>query len=283
MVRKEAAFGGRLVITGFGSIGQGALPLLLRHIDIRPDQVTVIKAHADDLEIADAFGVQHRVAPLERDSYREVLEPHLGHGDFLLNLSVDVSSTALIAHCREKGALYLDTCIEPWPGTFTDESRPLAERTNYALRESALALHDAGAAQPTAVLTRGANPGLVSHFVKQALLNIARDGGPAQPDYRPTVHYAYHPCDDAVLSLHELAARNWRPQDRERLIRDEIVSGHDELGVLLMGHARGAYWYGSQLTVEAARAACPYNSATSLQVAAPVMAGVVWALNNPGA
>ena len=30
---------------------------------------------------------------------------------------------------------------------------------------------------PTAVLTHGANPGLVSHFVKRALLNLARDTG----------------------------------------------------------------------------------------------------------
>src|SRR6185437_2748053 len=28
--------------------------------------------------------------------------------------------------------------------------------------------------------------------------------------YRPTVHYAYHPCDAAVLSLHEFAGKNWR-------------------------------------------------------------------------
>ena len=27
--------------------------------------------------------------------------------------------------------------------------------------------------------------------------------------YRPTCHYAYHPCDDTVLSVHELAGRNW--------------------------------------------------------------------------
>jgi homospermidine synthase len=28
----------------------------------------------------------------------------------------------------------------------------------------------------------------------------------------------------------------------------------DELGVLLMGHAKGAYWYGSRLTIAEARA-----------------------------
>ena len=55
--------------------------------------------------------------------------------------------------------------------------------------------------------------------------------------YRPTCHYAYHPCDDAVLSLHELAGRQWRPQERWNILdENEIVDGIDELGVLLYGH-----------------------------------------------
>jgi homospermidine synthase len=101
--------------------------------------------------------------------------------------------------------------------------------------------------------------------------------------YRPTVHYAYHPCDDAVLSIHELAGKNWEAQKSQRLMQDEIISGVDELGVLLMGHARGAYWYGSQLSIEDARALCPHNNATSLQVTAAVLGGVIWAMENPRA
>ncbi|MGH7094972.1 MAG: saccharopine dehydrogenase NADP-binding domain-containing protein, partial [Stellaceae bacterium] len=41
---KHVAFAGRLVIIGFGSIGQGVLPLLLRHIDMQPAQITIITA-----------------------------------------------------------------------------------------------------------------------------------------------------------------------------------------------------------------------------------------------
>ena len=48
-----------------------------------------------------------------------------------------------------------------------------------------------------------------------------------------------------------------------------------------MGHAKGAYWYGSRLSIDEARALAPYNNATSLQVTAPVLAGVIWALENP--
>ena len=407
--RKEVEFAGRLVMLGFGCIGQATLPLLLRHIAMRPDQVLVVKPSDRDLEVARACGVPSLVTPLDEGNLWQVLAPRLGPGDVLLNLSVDVSSVALLALARERGAIYLDTCIEPWAGGFLDAALAPAQRTNYALREAALALRSPGRSGPTAVLTHGANPGLVSHFVKQALLDIAaatgaprrpphqregwarlaqslgvrvihiaeRDtqvgaqrkragefvntwsveafidegtqpaelgwgsherhfpedgarqttgsmaaiylnrpgagtrvrtwtplagpqlgflithaesisiadhltlGDPAHPQYRPTVHYAYHPCDDAVLSLHELAGRHWRPQPRSRVLKDEIVSGIDELGVLVMGHARGAYWYGSQLGIEQARALCPHNSATSLQVAAPAMAGVVWALRNP--
>ncbi len=61
---------------------------------------------------------------------------------------------------------------------------------------------------------------------------------------------------------------------------DEIIDGVDELGVLLMGHAKGAYWFGSQLSSHQTRDLIEYNSATSLQVTVGVLAGVIWALEN---
>lgn len=406
---KHCAFPGRLVMVGFGSIGQGVLPLILRHIDMDPTRIAIVTADARGRAEAQHYGITFIEKPLTRENYVETLKPMLGKGDFLLNLSVDVSSVALIELCAELGALYLDTCIEPWPGGYTDPSLPLSLRSNYALREAALKVRATHPGGPTAVLTHGANPGLVSHFVKQAMLNIAEDTGldvavpqtrdewaalahrlgvkvvhiaerdtqisgvpkrrgefvntwsidgfisegsqPAElgwgshertfppdgirhefgsqagiilsrpgvtqrvrtwtpmegpfhgflithgesisiPDYftvreggtvvyRPTAHYAYHPCDDAVKSIHEFAGKNFVQQETQRLIMDEIIEGVDELGVLLAGHAKNAYWYGSQLSIQEARELAPYNSATSLQVCVAVLAGLVWAIENP--
>ena len=102
--------------------------------------------------------------------------------------------------------------------------------------------------------------------------------------YRPTCHYAYHPCDDAVLSLHELFGRAGEIQSAHHILGEtEILDGIDELGVLLYGHARNAYWYGSQLSVEETRALAPYQNATGMQVTSAVLAGMVWALENPKA
>ena len=57
-----------------------------------------------------------------------------------------------------------------------------------------------------------------------------------------------------MLFRSELAGRNFVMQDRQRILMDEIAPGGiDELGVLLAGHPRNAYWFGSQLSVDEAR------------------------------
>jgi homospermidine synthase len=410
---KHASFGGRLVMLGFGSIGQGVLPLILRHIDIPRERITIVTAEPRGQEVAAEYGIRFIQQAATRENFAELLSPMLGAGDFLLNLSVDVASVELMKLCQRLDVLYLDTVVEPWAGGYTDPALTPSQRSNYAMREDAVALRAMAEGGPTSITAHGANPGLVSHFVKQALLDIARDTGapianpppaadraawaaiaeglgikvihiaerdtqvgsfpkkpgefvntwsvdgfvgegsqPAElgwgthekampgdghrhgfgcdaaiylmrpgastrvrswtplegpfhgflithnesisladyytarnPDgsvrYRPTAHYAYHPCDDAVLSVHELAGKNWEMQPEKRLMTDEIVRGMDELGVLLMGHAKGAYWYGSRLTIEEARRVAPHNNATSLQVTAAVLAGVIWAIENP--
>lgn len=410
--KKHVEFQGRLVFVGFGSVGQGTLPLILRHIGMPPQRITILTADERGRREAESYGIRFIVDPLTRENYVAKLEPLLGRGDFLLNLSVDVSSAALIEFCLQRGVMYLDTCIEPWHGMYTDGSLPLTQRSNYGLREQVLAFRKRYPADSATVIpTHGANPGLISHWVKQGLVNIAsdlwgevtipktreewarlamklgvkvihcaeRDTQVAEPRkrrfefcntwsvdgfvsegrqpselgwgtherhfppdgrrheygcdaaiylerpgmsvkvrswtpsegpyhgflithgeaisiadyftlrengrviYRPTCHYAYHPCDDAVLSNHEMAGKNWVLQPKWRIFMEEIYDGVDELGALLMGHPKGAYWYGSQLSIQEARRLAPYNNATSLQVAAGVLGALVWAIENPRA
>jgi homospermidine synthase len=158
-------FAGKIVMVGFGSIGQGVLPLILRHIGTSADRITIVTAEDKGNSEAAEFGVKFVKTALTRENYRTVLEPLIGAGDFLLNLSVDVSSVALIQLARERGALYLDTCVEPWAGGYTDPKMSVETRSNYIMRLEALKLRDDPKKSPTAVLTHGANPGLVSHLV----------------------------------------------------------------------------------------------------------------------
>lgn len=407
---------GPIVMIGFGSIGRGTLPLIERHFKFDKSRFVVIDPDDADRKLLDERGVRFIHAGVTRENYRDMLKPLLTEGGgqgFCVNLSVDTSSVDIMEFCREIGALYIDTVVEPWLGFYWDTSAGPAARTNYALRETMLAAKRRKPGGTTAVSTCGANPGMVSWFVKQALVNIASDLGmqfeepttregwgklmrdagvkgvhiaerdtqrakqpkpanvfvntwsvegflsegmqPAelgwgthekwmpengrthetgcgaaiyllQPgantrvrswcptlgaqygflvthnesisiaDYytvrdgagnavfRPTCHYAYHPANDAVLSLHELFGNGGHIQPEHHILdENEIVDGIDELGVLLFGHKNNAYWYGSQLSIEETRRIAPYQNATGLQVTSAVLAGMVWALENPNA
>jgi homospermidine synthase len=412
----HARISGPVVMIGFGSIGKGLLPLIERHFAFDKARFVVIDPEDKDRKLLDDRGIRFVHEAVTKDNYRELLPPLLTKGGgqgFCVNVSVDTSSVDLMELCREVGALYIDTVNEPWAGFYFDASKGPEARSNYALREMTLdAKRKRTAGSPTAVSCCGANPGMVSWFVKQALLDIARDTGvkttepttreewgrlartlgvkgihiaerdtqrakkpkpqnvfvntwsvegftgeglqpselgfgthetwmPAnahrhksgcdaaiyllQPGadtcvrswtptakaqraflvthnesisiadyltlreggkavYRPTCHYAYHPCNDAVLSLHEMFGQAGKRQDTFHILDEtEIVDGIDELGVLIYGHRKNAYWYGSQLSIDETRELAPYQNATGLQVTSAVMAGMVWALENPDA
>jgi homospermidine synthase len=102
-----------------------------------------------------------------------------------------------------------------------------------------------------------------------------------RPAYRPTVHYAYCPSDAAIASMHELEMRRWDLQPVQRILNDEITDGEDRLGVLLLGHPLKGWWTGSLLSVHEARSLVPHQNATTLQVAASVLAATVWMIERP--
>ena len=92
----------RLVVLGFGAIGQGVLPLLFRHIDMQAKQVLVaaVDYSAESEKHARDYGVETQRVKLTRDDHKAWLEKNVRKGDFLINVSVDVSSVALIQHCQ---------------------------------------------------------------------------------------------------------------------------------------------------------------------------------------
>ncbi|MEZ0214969.1 MAG: saccharopine dehydrogenase NADP-binding domain-containing protein, partial [Xanthobacteraceae bacterium] len=171
---------GPIVMIGFGSIGRGTLPLIERHFTYDRARFTVIDPVDDDSALLEKHGVRYVQASVTRDNYRDLLTPLILEGGgqaFVVNLSVDTSSVDLMKLARELGALYIDTVVEPWEGFYFDRSAGPEARTNYALRETLLAEKRRSPGGPTAVSTCGANPGMVSWFVKQALLDIATETG----------------------------------------------------------------------------------------------------------
>src|SRR6202023_2444481 len=156
----HATISGPIVMIGFGSIGKGTLPLIERHFAYDKSRFVIIDPHEDG-ELAKQHGVRFIKQAVTRDNYREVLVPLLTAGGgqgFCVNLSVDTSSVDIMTMCREIGALYIDTVVEPWAGFYFDKAIGPEQRSNYALRETLLAAKRKSPGGTTAVSTRDTNP-----------------------------------------------------------------------------------------------------------------------------
>ncbi len=85
----------------------------------------------------------------------------------------------------------------------------------------------------------------------------------------------------AIASLNELRGYDYRLVEKQRILNDEIISGADILGALLMGHAYNSWWIGSDLSIEESRRLVPHQNATTMQVAISVVAAAMWMIENP--
>ena len=124
---------------------------------------------------------------------------------------------------------------------------------------------------------------LLTHNESLSIAEYLTVGDHACPDYRPTVYYAYHPCDQAVASMVILENGGESQIDSKEVLKDSIVSGIDELGIFLISDIYPSYWLGSNLSIGKARKMAKHNNATTLQVVSSIIAGMAWAEANPKA
>jgi homospermidine synthase len=416
-------FPNKVLLVGFGAVARCTLPILVKHLSIDPKNITILDFEPNDaalkpwIEQGMTF-VKERVTP---ENLGSLLGQYLSPGGLLIDLAWNIDCCEIVQWCHDHGVLYVNTSVELWDPYAGAPNRHPTERTLYwrhmRLRQMISSWSETG---PTAVIEHGANPGLISHFTKHALLEIAQralaenklsgpqaekvahhakigafnhlaqglgvkvihcserdtqitnqpkevnefvntwsvegfreegtttaemgwgthekelpayayehsDGPKSQiclarmgintfvaswvpPNhdiigmivrhgeaftitekltvwedgkaiYRPTVHYAYCPCDCAIASLNELRGYDYRLQSRLRIMTDEIIKGEDILGALVMGHPYTSWWCGTDLEIEESRRLVPHQNATTMQVAISVVAACMWMIENPG-
>jgi homospermidine synthase len=414
-------FKGKILMVGYGSVAQCTLPILVKHVAVPLTAITVMdfENQAGLLKEWTERGVAFVREKVDRENLGAVLGRHLNAGDLLIDLAWNIDACELLQWCHDRGVLYINTSVEVWDPYAGAADKPPQEKTLY-WRHMALRRLTAGwtAKGPTAVIEHGANPGLISHWTRQGLCDIANrllaDGKARGADaeeirdllarrvfnrlamklgvkvihcserdtqitdrpkrvdefvntwsiegfreegtttaelgwgthekelprfahehadgprnqiclsrmgmntwvrswvphytihgmvvrhgeaftisdsltvrengravYRPTVHYAYCPCDCAIISLQELRGNDYTLQPNLRIMNDEITGGSDILGALLLGHAYNAWWTGSDLSIEESRRLAPHQNATTMQVAVSVVAAALWMIRNP--
>jgi homospermidine synthase len=412
-------FKNKILFVGYGAVAECTLPILFKHLKVPAKNVTVMdfENRAAKLKPWTAKGVRFVRDRVTEANMGQLLGKHVGAGDLLIDLAWNIDALEILRWCRDHGVMYINTSTELWD-PYKSGSHPTEKTLYYRhmnLRRMTAKWKTKGA---TAVIEHGANPGLISHFVKQGLIDIGKKliadkkvkgraaakiaelsrtgqfnhlaralgvkvihcserdtqitdkpkevdefvntwsiegfreegtttselgwgthekqlpqyafqhkSGPKNqicmarmgintwvrswvPNwdiqgmvvrhgeaftisdkltvwkngnavYRPTMHYAYCPCDEAIASLNEMRGYNYKLNVNQRIMNDEITSGADVLGALIMGHPYNSWWVGSDLSIEESRRLVPHQNATTMQVAISVVAALMWMIKNP--
>jgi len=428
-------FKNKILFIGYGAVARCTLPMLLRHISIPLEHITILDFidKTEELKPYISKGLKFHITQINQDNLTSVLAQHLQPGDICVDLAYEIDTLSLLKWCHDNQVCYLNASVEEWhPYGKSDTYAQTLYYRHMRIREvtdhwvNDKTKQKTGA---TAVLDHGANPGLISHFVRQAIVDIGTKGvsegkfssdkaervqslltkvkenkdrkdsfanlameldikvihcserdtqvtnkprelgefvntwsvegfyeegiAPAEmgwgtheqwlpsrasypPEgpkneiffkqagmntwvrsfvppnhniigmvirhgeafsisehltvwdekekvarYRPTVHYAYMPCDGAIASLQELRGQGTL-QSKIRIYRDdEIQSGADILGALVMGHVYNSWWTGSELNIETAKKLVPNQNSTVIQVGAGMLGAILWVIENP--
>ena len=411
----------RILFVGYGAVAECTLPILFKHIKVPAKNVTIMDFEDRSGKLAKwtSKGVRFVRDRVTEENMAKLLAKHVGPGDILIDLAWNIDAIEILQWCHDKGVRYINTSTELWDPYAAGPNQHPTEKTLYwrhmNLRKRLASWKTKG---PTAVIEHGANPGLISHFVKQGLIDIGQSliadkkvkakaaeniteliktgqfnrlsqavgvkvihcserdtqitdkpkqvdefvntwsiegfreegtttsemgwgthektlpknafrhkNGPGnqiclaqmgintwvrswvpdynilgmvvrhgeaftisdkltvwegkKADYRPTMHYAYCPCDEAIASLNEMRGYNYKLNANQRIMNDEITGGADILGALLMGHDYNSWWIGSDLSIEESRRLVPHQNATTMQVAISVVAASMWMIENP--
>lgn len=410
----------KVLVIGYGSVARCALPILLKHIEIPLKNITVIDFVDKRIALKPYIRrglkyFQEKVTPI---NMAQLLSKYVSAGGLVIDLAWNIDTADMISWCHENKVLYANTSVEEWDPYSDIHKKTLFEKSLYYKQMEIRRITSTWRDGPTAVVDHGANPGLISHFTRQGLIDIAkkalRDKAVSKKDkkvledyikersfahlamklgvkvihiserdtqisnrpkkvnefvgtwsieglreegispvelgwgthektlplraifppygpknqvfisqmgintwarswvpyqeiigmivrhaeafsisddltvwrrgmvvYRPTVYYAYMPCDDTIASLHELRCRNYELQPNLRIMSDEIVDGEDILGALIMGHRYNAWWTGSMLGIHESRRLLPNQNATTMQVAIGIVSAIMWMIDNP--
>jgi homospermidine synthase len=414
-------FKNKILFIGYGAVAQCTLPIFVKHIKMPAQNITVMDFEDRRGVLAPWLkrGVKFARKRVTRENMGALLGQYLSAGDVLIDLAWNIDCCEILQWCHDRGVIYINTSVELWDPYENARAATPQQMTLYWRHMNVRRMISKWSRPgPSAVVEHGANPGLISHFTKQGLIDIGKraikdkkitgraaeeiqqliadqkfnrlamklgvrvihcserdtqitdrpkevdefantwsvegfreegvataemgwgtheqelpelahehaDGPRNQiclarmgintwvrswvPDYsihgmvvrhgeaftisdrltvwengkaiyRPTVHYAYCPADVAIVSLNELRGYDYKMQPNARILNDEITSGSDILGALLMGHAYNSWWIGSDLSIEESRRLVPHQNATTMQVAISVVAAVMWMMENP--
>ncbi|CAF3762205.1 unnamed protein product [Rotaria sordida] len=180
---KVNSFSRHLLIIGYGGVSQCALPLI---IDFH-----LLKKKITSITIIDVLDLQFKLQPyldqynqikfhqqlVDKDNYEVILDKYLSSNDILLDLAFNLETRCLLKWCNDYNVCFVNTSLELWDSLgYAHLNDPRLLTLYQRHMEIIDMLNDKTWKKngSTAIIDHGCNPGLISHFVKRALIDMTK-------------------------------------------------------------------------------------------------------------
>jgi homospermidine synthase len=173
---EKTTFDKKVLMLGYGSVARCTLPLLLKHIGVPPSNITIMDFEDKVRELGPwkKKGVKYVRHRIDKKNLASTLSKHLSSGDLLIDLAWNIDCCELLQWCHDNGVMYINTSVEQWEPKKEIYKNSPYEKSLYFRYMKIRSLIKGWKNSTTAVLEHGANPGLISHFTKKALVDISK-------------------------------------------------------------------------------------------------------------
>ena len=109
-------FKNKVLIIGYGAVARCTLPILLRHVTIPLENITMIdfKEKSQDLKAWTTRGLRFFKKKVTPKNLDQILSEYLSEGGLLIDLAWNIDCCEIVQWCHDHNVLYVNTSVEAW-------------------------------------------------------------------------------------------------------------------------------------------------------------------------
>ena len=159
-------------LIGYGIVGRGVCEYLKGHIIVIDKIPVAVPARPGQrIEVIQA--------EVTEENFAGILERYSGKGTIVVETATSIETAQVVSWCHANGRHFVNTVADIWLTTTLEWSENYRRLDDLLARivEPLFAIHEGARSGPTAVVMQGANTGMVNHYLKRAIREMAAHQG----------------------------------------------------------------------------------------------------------
>lgn len=174
------------LVIGHGVVGRGVVAHLKGHVVIIDERPIAVERNA-------ARETQVVLGAVTEKNFVELLGRFSDPGTIVIETANHIGTADVVAWCHANGRHFVNTVADIWHSDLVEWSDGYRNIDGllYRVVEPLFALHERATAGATSVVMQGANTGMVNHYLRQAIRDLAAASGKSEDAIGGAVRQVY--------------------------------------------------------------------------------------------